>query len=685
MWFAIQRLLGLGFFLLVADVLAVGMLGSTGAATDEAARLFYVLLVSLLPLTFHFHHTLLDRPPRRLGWITLITLYALGAAVSVWFILWTTDVLEGRGWFVVLRTGIRLGLIFVFALAWLLLFREYRRRTSAVLRQRIRLITFGTLFAFAPFILLSLIPDTLGMPARVPYIYTLPWLLLCPLAYVYSLFRHRLVRTEVALNRATVYYLLLTLLLSLYLIAAAVLNYLLPNTTSEWPMLSALLSLVLLLLFAPFQRGLQRMVTWVFYGDEISYVRMVGQVAESLATTLDRETLRHLLIDELSSAMRLSKSVLFLRDEYNTLVLLGAAGLTSQSPGIERISVNGPLVRYLEAAAKPLADTHLRRGANGESLSLEERALLSVEGVAFWLPLVSGRMLQGLLLIGYKMEGEYFTADDERIMATLVHQSAIAAHNLRLMEQVRAGHQELALAHQELLVVHEREQRRLAHELHDGALQQLLGVSILLANNEQRATNGQGSGEPNVAGLTAHYQNPRREVLSVVAKLRELIGELLPAGLGELSLDAVLDGYVTHLTRKGTRGMPKIELDLDKGKVELPEPVATCLFRVAQEALRNALKHAQARHIWLGLHLRDDQVALSIRDDGCGFRVPARLSELANGGHFGLVSVAERVAWADGQLALQSKPGGGTEVLVHISLSEAKRDGGQNDSCVAGG
>ncbi len=130
--------------------------------------------------------------------------------------------------------------------------------------------------------------------------------------------------------------------------------------------------------------------------------------------------------------------------------------------------------------------------------------------------------------------------------------------------------------------------------------------------------------------------------------------------------------------------MPKIELDLDKGKVELPEPVATCIFRVAQEALRNALKHAQARHIWLGLHLRDDQVALSIRDDGCGFRVPVRLSELANGGHFGLVSIAERVAWAGGQFALQSKPGEGTKVLVHIPLSKAKRDDGQDDSSIAG-
>jgi two-component system NarL family sensor kinase len=227
------------------------------------------------------------------------------------------------------------------------------------------------------------------------------------------------------------------------------------------------------------------------------------------------------------------------------------------------------------------------------------------------------------------------------------------------MEQVRAGREELARAHQQLLVGHEQERRRLAHELHDGAVQQLLGISYQLAQSYR------GDG----AGTTPTGREMRREVLGVVAQLRRVIIALRPAGLDELGLTIALEGHVARLKREEMAGPPHIELDLDNSGTALPASVTITLFRVAQEALRNALKHAQAHHIRLCLRLLADEAMLSVWDDGCGFLVPDRLSELAQADHYGLMGMAERLSWVGGQINIRSRPGTGTEVTVRVPLN----------------
>ena len=79
---------------------------------------------------------------------------------------------------------------------------------------------------------------------------------------------------------------------------------------------------------------------------------------------------------------------------------------------------------------------------------------------------------------------------------------------------------------------------------------------------------------------------------------------------------------MARLESEGGPKMPVIELDLDESGLTLPKPIALCLFQVAQESLRNALKHAQARHITLNLRLQTDEIMLRVRDDGHGFQVP---------------------------------------------------------------
>ena len=670
-WWVVRRDPTIRFFVLYtqigAGVLAAGNLSAMG--DQMGGRLFYLLLGWFSPLAFHFHLKLLGQPPGRAESIVRDVLYSLAVALSLPFLLWRVAVLQQRGWFIVLRALVRLSAALAMVLAATLLFRNYRRCASTVARRRIRLVTFGTLLAFAPLLLLSLLPDTLGAPAHLPYEFTFPWLLLSPLAYVYSLFRHRLVRTEPALSRAATYYLLVTLLLSVYLAATAAMNRLITSPTVQWPLISVFLNVGLLFLFAPLRRRLRRWMDWILYGGEISYATVVGRLAESLSLTLDRGGLRRLLIDELASAMHLSRSALFLKDENDTLTLVDAIGLEPYGTAACRLPGGGRLSAYLEAVGEPVTDTQVHRALDGTALCADEQTLLSLSDIAVWLPLDSGEELQGLLLIGRRPGGDFFTAEDERILATVSHQAGIAAHNVRLAEQLQAARRELAYAHQQLLVGHERERRRLAQELHDGAVQQLMGISYQLVFKEGGRKNRRDRSKTG-----DEKEEIRREVLGVATQLRRLIGELRPAGLEELGLTAAIEGYVAHLQREGGSDVPEIRLNLDASGAALSEPVAICLFRVAQEGLRNALKHARARQVTLHLRLLGGEAVLSVYDDGRGFHVPSRLSTLTEADHFGLVGMAERVNWAGGQFDVRSQPGVGTEVTARIPLNEKGRD-----------
>ncbi len=674
-WLVSRHTVALGFFVLIADILAVGMLSGTGTPREDAPRVFHILLAWAIPLTFHFFHSLLDRPPARIGRIVLTVLYGSAIAFSMLFILWTNAAVDDAGGFVVMRTSVRLGLVLAWALGWLLLFREYRRHPSARVRQRIRLITFGTLFAFAPLVFLSLLPNTLGVQDYLPYELTFLWLLLSPLAFLYSLLRHQLARVELALNRAGVYYLLTLSLTSVFLVATSLLSRLAVTSGSQWPWVNAMLSVVLLLLFAPIKRTFDRFMSWILYGGEINYVSVIGRLADSLSITLDRDTLRDLLVRELAAVLRLTKTGLYLREEDDTLAYVDAIGF-EPSPEARRVPGDGQLAAFLQSAGQPMSDVEMRRRLAGTVLSAEEHGLLSTTGLTYWVPLISADTLQGLVLIGPRVEDDPFTAEDARILATLARQAGIAAHNVSLMEQVRAGRRELAQAHRQSLAGYERERKQLAHELHDEAVQQLLGISYQVLEQENVAEKGYPDAAPGSEKQVQALETIRSGIVGVVTQLRGLIGDLNPAGLEELGLGAAIEEYVARLECESEPTVPEIELDIDASGLELPEPISICLFRAAQEALRNALKHAEAQHIDLSLHVHDGLVELVVQDDGRGLRVPSRLSELASKNHFGLIGIAERVAWVGGRFKVTSRPGAGVTVRVQVPLKETESNHG---------
>jgi two-component system, NarL family, sensor kinase len=203
--------------------------------------------------------------------------------------------------------------------------------------------------------------------------------------------------------------------------------------------------------------------------------------------------------------------------------------------------------------------------------------------------------------------------------------------------------------------------------LHDEAVQQLLYIGRLIDQRQRSLAEGWTS-EAEVVSHAVGLEAIRSEVLAVARQLRTVIGELRPAGLDDLGLALALEGYVARLEREGGPGLPQLVLDLDSGGAALPLPIALCLFRVAQEALRNAIRHAQAQQVTLHLRITPEQVLLAVQDDGCGFRAPADLSVFALADHVGLIGIAERIAGVSGTLEITTQPGAGTTVRVCVPL-----------------
>jgi PAS domain S-box-containing protein len=227
---------------------------------------------------------------------------------------------------------------------------------------------------------------------------------------------------------------------------------------------------------------------------------------------------------------------------------------------------------------------------------------------------------------------------------------------------------ELADARRRLAEGQDAERSRLARELHDDAVQQLLYIGRLL-DQRQRVLSEGWTSEAEVVTHAVALEAIRGEVLTAARQLRTVISELRPAGLDDLGLTIALEGYVARLKREGGPDLPQLELDIDQSGVALTQPIALCLFRVAQEAIRNAISHAHAQQVTLRLRLSPEQALLTVQDDGRGFRAPVDLNALALADHVGLIGIAERVAGVGGELVIETQPGAGTTVRVCVPLT----------------
>lgn len=202
----------------------------------------------------------------------------------------------------------------------------------------------------------------------------------------------------------------------------------------------------------------------------------------------------------------------------------------------------------------------------------------------------------------------------------------------------------------QLMSAHEVERRRIARELHDEVGQSLTALKLALASYRERLA-------------TPMLDESIEAVDGVLQRVREMALELRPALLDDLGLAAALRWLVDrHARRAGW----KATVDFEGGEGRLPADVEICCFRVAQEALTNVMRHAEATHVALSTRCTDGGVELVVRDDGRGMDVARARCDASHGASMGLLGMEERVALIGGRLEIASTQGNGTTVRAFI-------------------
>lgn len=274
-----------------------------------------------------------------------------------------------------------------------------------------------------------------------------------------------------------------------------------------------------------------------------------------------------------------------------------------------------------------------------------EVPVVEAEGIRSFIqvPIVSQVGLPlGFFSVAYVNE-HHFGAEEQRLLTQLADRVAVAISNAGLHQRAqRAASLE--------------ERQRLARELHDSVSQALYGIAL-----GARTARTLLDRDPSQAAEPVEYVLALAE--AGMAEMRALIFELRPESLES-------EGLVVALGKQVAATEARCGIEIGTDLCEEPEasvPAKEALYRIAQEAVHNVVKHARAKSVQLALKQSGNALVLTVRDDGMGFDPEADYS-----GHLGLKSMRERAESVGGTLSIESTPGEGSKVEVRVPLSRLR-------------
>ena len=232
----------------------------------------------------------------------------------------------------------------------------------------------------------------------------------------------------------------------------------------------------------------------------------------------------------------------------------------------------------------------------------------------------------------------------EEAVRSVAAAAGLAMQNARLAAELRARVEELHTSRSRLIEVALSERRRLERNLHDGAQQRLVALSLTLRLAQAKLADDPGGAEHLLSG--AH-----EELNLALAELRELARGIHPAVLSDRGLEAALEALA---------GRSPVPVEVEVPRARLPHPVEAAAYYVVAEALTNVVRYADASQATVSVARANGHAVVEVVDDGVGGADPSRGS--------GLRGLADRVAALDGRLEVDSPPGVGTRVRVEFPV-----------------
>jgi len=271
----------------------------------------------------------------------------------------------------------------------------------------------------------------------------------------------------------------------------------------------------------------------------------------------------------------------------------------------------------------------------------------SYDNVGPTIPVTSETRTFGAFVVA-KSGGSHLSDRDVDLLTTVGRELGIALDNVRLRDAQDAS---MHTYIQEVTRAQEEERRRIARDLHDSASQSL----VVLLRGLAGLIDNQGLPETTIDRL----ETLQTTTLETLEAIRRVSQALRPAVLDDLGLTPAIDWLINQLANRSGLDTA-FHVHGERRWISAEAELAT--FRIAQEALHNTEKHAQAAKVAVGLTFNTDTISLEITDDGLGFD----LAEMTNVVTLGLTGMRERTDLVGGKLTIDSTPGGGTNVKLEI-------------------
>jgi signal transduction histidine kinase len=431
-------------------------------------------------------------------------------------------------------------------------------------------------------------------------------LLAVPLSIAFGVLKYRLYDIDVVINKAVVYGAIAAFITAVYLVLVIAAGSLTGYAYN--PVLSAIAAAIVALAFQPVRRRAQRLANRVVYGERATPYEVLTNLGARLAGEYASED----VLDRIASAV---------------------AGGT----GADRVVVWLSTGRELRPAAV------WPSGATATAIAAPAAEGESAEDGMRSFPVRHQGELLGAIGI-HKPPTDPPTAADVKLVSDLAAQAGLVLRNVRLIEDLRASRRRLVSAQDE-------ERRRLERNIHDGAQQQLVALTVKARLAEQMVDRDPAKALDLVAQIGA-------ATTDALETLRNLARGIYPPVLAD-------KGLVAALEAQARKAAVPVAVEADSvGRFD--SDVEAGVYFCVLEAINNVAKYADASHVDVRLRRRDGEVVFEVRDDGVGFDPAAR------GYGTGLRGMADRLEALGGTLEVESGPRAGTKILGRVPAAAAE-------------
>ena len=389
--------------------------------------------------------------------------------------------------------------------------------------------------------------------------------------------------------------------------------------------------------------------------------RAILNLISSLSATLNYQRVLETALDMSATALTTSKTpsenivsaaLLYAQDEPGKLHVGSARGFTAADMRVSLPGTSGLIGRSIDAGSPRLSNNISKDPELGRLVALRDC------NSAYIVPLRDGLDTYGVLLFCNSDE-EYFTPERREVLDIVGNQLMIALQNARL-------YHDLEVEKERVTKIYEEARNKLARELHDGPTQSVAALAMRTNFTRRLMERDVDAAAEELFKIEDLARRTTKEIRHMLFTLRPLVLESqgLAVALDSLSHNMKETFDQDVIVEADESIVPKMEMNKQ-----------AVVFAIAEEAVNNARKHAEAAHIWVRLkEIEPDIVLLEIEDDGVGFNVQEMEASYNNRGSLGMVNMRERTKLVNGVVSIESTEGEGSRIQIVIPLTGEAAD-----------